>query len=501
MKRLKIKVPPERVVFLLLFVATILLLFNINKPFVGHHDWNGAFWGGITRNYLDNLSKFLGFTIGNTSDHVTDGEFIFFYHYTPLMPLLFTFSAAILGFSEMSLRLSTVFFSIIMLFFIYKIGEELYTKRVGVIAMALAMATPMFLYFGKLPDHEPILTSLCTISFYFYIRLKKKNVRERYLFFLFLTLTLLESWGGFFLLGFMVVHSLLSSYENRSFVIKIISVGIAVILFQFILIIFFHGKETLVTFVNYGLARMSVETSQSNIVRFTLPQFLLTEARYLTIYFTKILLVLSGLWGIWALLRLKRGVGTVDLTLGILFFYGAFFVLFFRNLSYIHDYKLYLLLPFMAISGAWMTEIIAARLFKKRSFLKIIIVIILVVGVFTERWEYLRTLIFSSFDRPGYTLGQYIQSLTIPSEKTLVLSEEFDRFYGVFVRYYANRKVNSVDLRLSNLQKNPQIISEYRYVVVVDKRPVDNSLVLHLRKTYSLTSFGDYMFIDLEKEL
>ena len=104
-------------ILLILILATVLLSININKPFIGHHDWNGAFWGVQARYYLSFFGSLL-----SIQNNVSFGG-IFFSHYTPLLPALFSISVAIFGERELSLRLVPLIFSVVMVFIIYKIGS------------------------------------------------------------------------------------------------------------------------------------------------------------------------------------------------------------------------------------------------------------------------------------------------------------------------------------------------------------------------------------------
>ena len=40
------------IIYLVILLAFFLLLPKIDKPFFGHHDWNGVFYSNIARNYL-----------------------------------------------------------------------------------------------------------------------------------------------------------------------------------------------------------------------------------------------------------------------------------------------------------------------------------------------------------------------------------------------------------------------------------------------------------------
>lgn len=492
-------------VLLIAIFALVLLSYNIQKPFIGQHDWNGAFWGGVARNYIGNISEFARIGVYKNIDTATPDQVVFLNHYTPFLPILFTVSGFIFGLSEMSIRLVTVFFSVLMIIFIYKIGKFLYSKDVGILAALFTLATPMFLYYGKLPDHEPILASLCTIAFYFYITANKKNPEKQLLLYLSLLFALLESWGGFFFLFFLILHSIFVSRSKISFIISLVGMGISVLLFQALLIIVIQSPGSIGGFLDYGLLRMNLNASDPMVVKYSLSKFVSTEARYLVVYYTRLLLFLSSIWIVKNIINFRK-INSSDKSLSILFVYGAFFVLVFNNLAFIHDYKLYLLLPFIAISAAQIIHTAFSKInssienyFVRKNliYIKIIFLAILIFLISFERVSFLRSILQSSFDKPGYELGKYIFSKTNPSDKILINSREYDSFYRVFVLYYANRKVDAEDLTMDYFIKNIPKYNNYRYIILVENRPVDKKLEQYLIKTYPLDKLGIYSFVDL----
>jgi len=70
-------------IILVLIFSVFALSANLDKPFIGHHDWNGAFWGNVTRKYL----TFAGIANSHYSE---DPDFtirsLFYSNYTPFMP-------------------------------------------------------------------------------------------------------------------------------------------------------------------------------------------------------------------------------------------------------------------------------------------------------------------------------------------------------------------------------------------------------------------------------
>lgn len=488
---------------LVLIFSAILLFSNLNKPFIGHHDWNGAFWGEMTRRYLDLMG------IGNwdyLSGSNVSFKTLFFPDYTPLLPVMFATFSIIFGISEFTLRMVPAIFSLAMIFFIYKIGELLFGKTVGLIASTFAAVTPMFLYFGKIPDHEPIVASLISATFYFYLKTFNNGPNYTLLFLILLFLSLLESWPAFFLIPPIVIFSLL----NKAKVTKVllpVALAILVIVFHLSLILYSRGISGVLTFFNQGYLRSNSSTEFiGGFSNYSTLSFVTTEAHYAVIYFTRILLVFAILWiASVATKILQRKTSQLELSLLILLVYPAAFVLIFRQLAFIHDYKLYHFLPFISLSSASFLNSVFSRLeqvFKKKlkykiNFLvtKIAVYFVIIAFVFTERLNYLNTLLKTSFNTPGYELGLLVKANTHPDDSVLVNSRQFKAFFEVFVNYYADRKVDYEDIYLENFKKNQGNYKIYKYIILIDGREVDTPFLEYM-ESFPYTRFGPYRFFD-----
>lgn len=487
---------------LVLLTAAYLLTTNISKPFIGHHDWNGAFWGSITKRYL----TFTPFDHLNQLTNIEPtAKSLYFYDYTPLLPILFTFSSILFGFSESSLRLTSVIFSLILIIFIYKIGEFLFNKSIGLLAAIFAAVTPMFLYFGKLPDHEPIVASLVTVAFYFFLRSSEKNKKSKMLFLFFLSLSLLESWPAFFIIPPIILFSIF--YDKKRSIGKLLPIVVLpliIIGIHLSAIFFLHGKNGLLIFFQQGLLRMNSGTELiggfSNFGNFS---FIKTEASYAVIQFTKILTVLSLIWVIMATFKIvKRKIPKADLSLLILLAYPLSFILVFRQLAFIHDYKLYHFLPFISLSSAIVSNNLISRIkITKFKLVQIFIYTLIVIFIYTERIDYLNTLQNTNFNLPGYELGILIKDKTTPEEITLVNSRQFKAFFEVFVDYYSGRPVSYEDITLNNYKNKLDDFNKYRFIVLIDDRDSDLEFSNYLETTYKSDKYGPYRFFDINKRL
>ena len=495
-------------IVLVIIFSGLLLSTNLNKPFIGHHDWNGAFWGEETKRYLTKAG--LGESEYLRSLHLSPKS-LYFPDYTPLLPITFSLISVFFGLSESTLRLVPTIFSLLMLFFIYKIGELLFERKVGLFASIFAALTPMFLYFGKLPDHEPIVTSLITISFYFYLKSFENKSKYGKFFLVFFILSLLESWPAFFIIPFLTLHSIYLKKEKIAKVFLPWLFSIFVICAHLGSIFLIFGINGLTQFVKQGNSRMNSPADLiggfSNYSPYT---FLTTEAHYAVIYFTRILIILSLLWLITVIFKIfRKKINSSEISLLILFAYPLSFILVFRQLAFIHDYKLYHFLPFISLSSAS----VVSKGFKSYKNLRkktnifswtqitIITFLLIAITVFFERYEYLNTLLKTSFNTPGYDLGLLIKKKTSPQEDVLVNSMQFKGFFGVFVNYYSDRQVDYEDITLENFSARTTQYQKYKYLISIEGRDTDSNFIKYLENNYPSDKFGEYRFFNINSRM
>ncbi|OGD91426.1 hypothetical protein A3D81_01345 [Candidatus Curtissbacteria bacterium RIFCSPHIGHO2_02_FULL_40_17] len=493
-------------IYLILTFAAILLSINLNKPFVGHHDWNGVFWGSLTRSYLN----YFGVIDKTSEDYVSKVELkgLYFQNYTPLLPLILSPAASVIGVSELSLRFTPMIFSLIMVFFIFKIGQLLFDQKTAILAAVFAILNPMFLYFGKLPDHEPIVVSLIVITFYVFLKVVKEQRKLYPLFILLLTLSLLESWSAFFIIPPLIIFAkIVAKIETRKILI-IAGVALAVVISHLTLLFLLKGPSSPINFLNQGLFRAGAVDNMTP-AKFSLIEFLTTEARYSVIYFTRILLVLSLLWtGVFFSNMIRKKIQYQDWLLSILLIYPLSFLLVFRQLAFIHDYKLYHFLPFIAISSAHIFKEILRKikdfipkdkLFGASYLILNSTLLIVTVGiVFTERLDFLNSLLKSKASMDGYELGVLLRKFSKIDQRILVLSGQFGAHFGVFTNYYANRVIDYNDFSLNGLLKSNNL-NAYQYVVYIDGRDTLPEVNDYLRTNYTLVKIDKFNFYKINE--
>ena len=173
-----------------------------------------------------------------------------------------------------------------------------------------------------------------------------------------------------------------------------------------------------------------------------------------------------------------------------LFLYGSWHLIFFQELVFIHDYMIYYLVPFFVIAAA---NLILSFLRYLPKHVSIVIFLVLLVFVISERVSFTRALLFSDMNEKGVSAGQFIYKKTSSGEKTFVTSNSYKEFYEVFINFYSSRHVDYGEVR-------PQTISDYRLIV----RPKAHDALsqtdkFYLDSHYQRDEDGDYIWYDTQK--
>jgi len=245
------------------------------------------------------------------------------------------------------------------------------------------------------------------------------------------------------------------------------------------------------------------------LAKFSLIEFLTTEARYSVIYFTRILLVLSMLWtGVFFSKVVLKKIQPQDWLLSILLIYPLSFLLVFRQLAFIHDYKLYHFLPFIVLSSAHVFEKILQKIkdlmpggklsVSSYFILSSTFLIVTVSIVFTERLDFLNSLLKSNASRDGYELGILLKRFSKVDQRVLVLSGQFGAHFGVFTNYYANRIIDYNDFSLNELKKSNNL-NTYQYIVYIDGRDTLPEVNDYLIGNYNLVKMDKFNFYKINE--
>lgn len=139
------------------FISLFLLTRHISKPFWGHHDWNSNIWTVVAKNNLTHGLSCTKLGQVTTARAIDDcNQLQFYQNHPPLITWLVTASYAVFGIAEWAGRLPFILVSTGSAILMFLIGQRLKSTLVGLAASLFFMATPMFQYFGKAINHEPV---------------------------------------------------------------------------------------------------------------------------------------------------------------------------------------------------------------------------------------------------------------------------------------------------------------------------------------------------------
>lgn len=371
-----------------------LLSININKPFIGQHDWNGVVYGQQAKNFV--RYGYLPLRFGATPDigiHPID-ELNFTTHYTPVLPILISFSYEIFGISEWSTRLVAAVASLFTVVLIINLGKVIFDRSTGLLAGILASLTPMFIYYGKNPVHEIVQLPFILMSFLSYYSWFKsgKNIWW-YSLLLFVILAMIIGWPGYYALGLITLHGILYSQHKRRFYFLLI---IALCLFVlFLLHINLIRPESISDLAQVAKNRIGYN-------RFPLSDYIFHEIRFMVNLFSATILALSGLWSLSFLHKtlVHRAIPPFRLLLIFIGIYGIFHISLFQNAGWYHEYLLFPFLPFLAISSANFIVNLSRKIPLRIISQTFLLLVLLYVGL--ERIDYARALLASEYVKTAY---------------------------------------------------------------------------------------------------
>lgn len=498
-----------KILFLIL-IALFLLTYKINKPFIGHHDWNSVFFANIAKNTAK--FGFLKTKFGAVYSFLpkTEADFRFHTHQPPILHLLLGLEAKIIGVQEWSMRLLAIIFSLVALYFFFKIAELLFDQKIALIASLLFIFNPMFLYFGKMPVHEIFGLPLIALSIYRYIIFFRRQERKNY-FWLILSLTLAcqTVWSGYYLAPLFAAHYW---FFNPSTLSRIkFPKGKKILLLILVPIISFlthllHGLILKGEWDNYLFSTLLFRMQlgeKASMYKFTILQYIKTEALWLTVYFTRILCFLNLIY--YLLLGkkiIKRKLNPRDGFLLMIIAFGFIDPIIFRNLCFIHDYKLYyflLSIPLLAAVSLFYLKRKLEFFWKKSNLIAFLTFCLVFILFAAERIKFTKALLETAINKKAYDLGLIIQKKSNEGEVVLVAPPSFVEFEGIFLKFYAQREIIYFNPNLSEFNKFYSDKTGLVTFVKNDEGPTQ-SLLEFLKGNYSFFKTENFLIFDLKEK-
>lgn len=475
---------------LILIFFSIIILPNLNKPFIGHHDYN-AVWHGTAARNLDRYgllrAKFASII---AKDYLDVKNITFYTHYPPLVPIFLYTGIEIFGISHWSIRLVPLIFALATIVLIYKTGAKFISRQVGLLAAALSAVIPMLVYFSTIPTHDLFVLPFILLSINFYFDFFRQTNRKNFIrLFIALILAHLTHWTGYYLTPLFFLHFLIFSKNAKKLLISSAILLLSFIMFALHLIYttWLTGNPVGGGLIEIFLGRLNLNdkpAGYSNI------GFIRQEFSFAQAYYTRILLFLSAFTSFWIILQiLKKKITDQVSLLVILGICGSGHALIFRNISYIHDYIILSLLPFITISASFAFFTLLKMFNIKRAFLIFLLCLFLILLTVSERFRFTQALFASNGFKEGVELGQYINQNTTSGQKALILSPDFKRYFEVFTDYYADRFIEydlSTELQLKDFIEN----KKYKLIIIMPSRDTSQNLINILQSDQAGTKIG-----------
>ncbi len=485
----------ELLILLIIGSFTALLSTHLNKPFIGHHDFNGAFYSTIARNinrYPVSESK-LGSVLG---DGPMSTPFTYYTHNVPLYSWFLSMFFFLFGAGHFQARMLSLLFSACTLFLIYAIARELFPRKIAILALLFFATSAMFMYFSTnvFPEALAIPLSLSTILFFLKF-ISSTSLKHFYLLIASSILATLTVWGPFFLIPLLAIFYLIlyRKLDPKFFVLLFIPFIIFIFFLIFLFIItgdFFAGG-----LIQGALSRINWAEQATN-QNVKLLDFFKSEIVLSTAYYSKVTLFLSVFWGIiFSYQLLNKKTEKQNFIILILGIWGALYSLIFKNAAFIHDYFLIYFAPFFALSAAQAVYTLQQYI---RRHLKMSIVSSLLF--FLPLAQLFMTLPFTDAlwktgDLSVYQLGKLINKETEFLDPILILSGQFGAHFGVFTNFYADRKIIYSDFSLEDFKKYGK---EYKYIVYIEGRDTQAEVNDYLKSQYTYEKFDTFYLYKID---
>ncbi len=346
-------------VVVIVFLTALVLTIGINRPFVGHHDANNRMYRLAALNYLKHglIETKLGQVIAPPTEIMAMGHF--YTHHPPLLSLFLALSIGIFGDTYWSVRLVPLLFSSITAGVFFLLLRKFFSLESSLLAVGFWLASPMFLFFGKMANHEPLTLLFLTLAVYGWVTKRKR------LLYLALFLCQWTGWPAYYLAAIIFIFTRDTKVVLLSLIDAIFFVAHTLLL---------TGSPTGGGLMEIFLFRTGLSPKVGNVVEtYTMQKFLHQEISWLYHLFNPVLVWIASLG---VVLILKRKILGEKERVGLTFLLIATIHIFlFRTGANRHDYWLYYYLPFLS----WMVGYVFAYFSDRRPLVRRVVVYL--VGV------------------------------------------------------------------------------------------------------------------------
>lgn len=193
----------------IVLAGTALRLRHVTRPWVGlHNAWGGAMYGNIARNFINYGYVETGFAPVANFGRVPADQFVYYYHYPPLLVWLVSLSYHAFGVSEWSARVVPLLFSVASIVAVFALAQRLFGKAVGLLSALLMAVVPGGAYYGAHIDvYGPAAQFFPLLAFLGYARWRERGDRGSLaLLATALVLGCATSWFSYFVPPMLLAH-------------------------------------------------------------------------------------------------------------------------------------------------------------------------------------------------------------------------------------------------------------------------------------------------------
>jgi hypothetical protein len=475
-------------IFLPILLAIFVLSTDINKPFVGHHDFMSVFEGMIARNFVEHgfwQLKFGGVTnlISSPNDNLSYST-----HHPQFNPILIAISFSIFGVTEWAARLVPIIFSLIGVSSLFLITSKIWNLKIAIYASFFYIFNPMFIYFGKVPSLEVAIISLSLLAFYLYLKwIENKSRIYLYLFLSSIFIGGLIDWT----MGYGVLGILLFSLITRNFKKHLLLAPIFFLLTVFILIIHNYILTSQIL-SDEILKTIKFRLFDSNVsfggTEYSLFNYINQEISLIQAYFTRVMIFFSF---IYLILDFRKHTLTQRAVIISILIFGSTHLVFFSRYVFIHDYLNFFLLPFFAITAALGLNLIVTILSKKINKVVVLGFIGLIfLLLIRERIDFTKALLRTNMNKAGLEMAQLLNSLQSKPREAIIISPRFASFYEIFINFYSDFPYSIGNERdLQGKEHN------FKYIITLDQDIEDKTYYQSLIQKYRFERNKDITII------
>ena len=414
----------DRAFAIIFFFAILVRCYEITLPYMKIYE--GGFQEIIAINHLKYgfLNTHFVSILGNLH-----GQNIYHLSHPPLLQILLAISFKIFGTHEWSARLVPILFSLGGIVLIYLTVQKVWDKKIALISSIFVAFMPMSAYFGRIVNFEAVALFFAILVLYAYVNWID-NGKKRYFLIMVLGTILggLTDWAFYLLLPCLLGYSLVMKKKVK---LTLMLCGIGVII--------------AILYLSYGIYLSGIPLdfwigavrNRHGSGLLTSWDFYTTLLEKMIFYFTPFIL-LSLCW-IWSLFKKEKSQKSYKDYLALfIFLFGLSYVLILSQSAHVHQWNIYYLLPFFAISIA--LEIQKAP--KKVIFAIIIIFLIASIGTIA----YMHSCQYTGY----FARGQFINEHSNHTDVIFIQSLSAEAFYAKnctvlgFTKHNAINKTNFI---------------------------------------------------------